>query len=103
MDGTDGAGHQRAVFLRDPVHRLLSAYHSKVQTGMFDKAKGFPIALPKTLDFESFVGHLEEYGVAHVDIDPHILAQSELCGLNETLPFMTFVGDFDNLNEDARR
>jgi len=104
MDGTDGSGYQRAVFLRDPVHRLLSAYTTKVQTGMYKEAnKGYPVALPETISFEAFVDILDEHGVTFTGIDPHIRAQSELCGLNETLPYMSFVGDFDKLDEDARR
>lgn len=93
-DGDDG--WIKAVFLRDPVERLVSAFKSKVQTGYYKDE------YPKDLELEDFVGLLEKNGLDE-STDPHLRPQSLLCGLGETVGQYDFVGHFDNLDLDAHR
>jgi len=86
----------RAVVLRDPADRLLSAYYSKVVRGYYGDL------YPHNLSIADFVSRLEEQGLDE-QTDPHFRPQSYLCGLNETLEQFDVIGDFDNLQEAAER
>jgi len=86
----------RAVVLRDPAERLLSAYYSKVARGYYGNL------YPKNLSLGDFVSRLEEEGL-NEQTDPHFRPQSYLCGLNETLEQFDIIGDFNNLQAAAQR
>lgn len=93
------AGWTKAVFLRDPVARLISAFLSKVQTGYYENADP---AYSKDLSFTAFVDQLEANGVSAAT-EPHLCPQSYLCDLQNTIDHYDVVGDFDNLDADAHK
>jgi hypothetical protein len=89
----------KAVFLRDPIERFVSAYLTKI------KGKNISPETPSwagTQTIGQFVAVLESEGL-HDDIDPHFRLQSSLCGLSETLSQYDFIGFMNNLEEDADR
>lgn len=98
-----GAPWSKAVFLRDPVDRLMSAYLSKLAP---ESRVPFMYRRYPADSFEELVGMLEKTPMDrdnwHVH-DPHIRPQSYICGLDETIERYSFVGFFDDLEGDARR
>jgi len=94
LRGTVANPWVRAVVLRDPADRLLSAYYSKVVRGYYDDL------YPKTMSLEDFVSRLEAEGVTDHS-DPHFRPQSYLCGLNETLEQFDIIGKFEDLEGAA--
>lgn len=96
VDG-DQNGWVRAVFLRDPAERLLSAYRSKVMTGYYKDA-----GYPATLTLAEFVERLNADGLDE-STEPHLRPQSFLCGLKDTIDRYNYVGDFNSLEAGANK
>ena len=112
-----------AVFLRDPVERLLSAYLDKVAVQVVDgrlspKAKNGILAhmintLPDygnlDVSFPAFVERLTMPNATNMPwglgtrTDRHFRPQHLICGLDRTLPYFDFVGRIDDhVYEQAR-
>ena len=115
-----------AVFLRDPVERLLSAYLDKLsigqrKIGVEAKRMGFT---RETFSFETFIEYLSKDIIVSSSsssrnptvncsaseslpglswcTDPHWRPQSFSCGMSEQLSRFDFIGTLDNLEEQSR-
>lgn len=94
----------KAVFIRDPAERLLSAYLNKIKGGGYTQ-KYFHIGQPPyKLNFSEFVDLISVPDTDCSDprglktcTDPHWKPQIMTCGLDYLLPYMDFVGSFDHI------
>jgi len=87
----------KAVFIRNPLDRTLSAFIEKIEKSLQITDEG----LFKGMSFEDFVGYLEKKGVGW-NIDPHFQAQILACGLYKWLPQFQFVGSLDNVSRETK-
>lgn len=96
----------RAVFFRDPVERLLSAYLDK-----FVHRAGYPVRLFGTRDvsLNEFLDFALDPNTdpsiprgLHAHTNPHWRPQMLVGNVGKFLPTMNFVGRFDHLGVDAR-
>jgi hypothetical protein len=105
----------RAVFLRDPAERLLSAYLDKVVKNAYTQrifkigALTDPKETRPILSFGEFVDLLVGNNTRcviptglHTCSDPHWKPQYLTCGLDVTLPLVDFVGNFNHLAEHTK-
>lgn len=85
----------RAVFVRDPVERFVSAYLSKIKAGSYLRDR-----YPANSTTE-MVEMLEKEPIEKAD--PHFRAQSALCNLghDDSVKY-DFIGSFDQLNAHSR-
>jgi len=79
----------KAIFLRDPMTRFVSAYLDKIR-------RHHPNAEMRKISFEEFITKVET-GMK----DTHWNPQSQFYDLDKWLPVMDFVGSFENLAEDT--
>ncbi|XRB17917.1 fucosyltransferase [Pseudoscourfieldia marina] len=80
----------KAIFFRAPVKRFVSGYYDKIQR-----------TTPE-IDLATFVSKLE-HGWHH-NMEVHWKSQCEYVHkCDAILPFINFIGDFDNLANDTRR
>eukprot|EP00934_Nitzschia_sp_Nitz4_P008448 Nitzschia sp. Nitz4//scaffold5_size260463//239997//241394//NITZ4_001030-RA/size260463-processed-gene-0.409-mRNA-1//-1//CDS//3329555484//8438//frame0 len=98
----------KAVFLRNPLERLLSAYMDKIVGSNFSSSK---FNEPVGLSFEEFVNRAIDNSTAsschdpnglNRCTDPHWRPQSMTCGLDHFLPHFDFIGNFDNIAEHSK-
>lgn len=90
----------RAVFLRDPAERLLSAYLDKVEL----KLKGIPEIRAEGRKEESF----SEFTTRIIDTlgektNPHWKPQGQVASLEKFLPCINFIGHFTHLENHGRQ
>eukprot|EP00934_Nitzschia_sp_Nitz4_P009004 Nitzschia sp. Nitz4//scaffold5_size260463//244157//245893//NITZ4_001032-RA/size260463-processed-gene-0.152-mRNA-1//-1//CDS//3329555490//8994//frame0 len=106
----------KAVFLRNPLDRLLSAYFDKI-VGQGYTQKAFKIGRLEdksnrpTLTFQEFVDRVTNTTIP-VDCsdpnglkgctDPHWRPQTMMCGLDYMLPWIDFIGNFDHIAEHTK-
>ena len=80
----------KAIFFRSPVKRFVSGYYDKIQR-----------TAPE-IDLATFVSKVE-HGWHH-KLEVHWKSQCEYVHkCDAILPFINFIGDFDNLSNDTRR
>jgi len=79
----------KAIFLRDPITRFLSAYLDKIR-------RHNPNAEMRKLSFEEFITKVEQ-GLKNRHWNP----QSQFYDLDKWLPVIDFVGSFESLAEDT--
>jgi len=79
----------RAVFIREPAERLLSAYLDKVQRQENITFPEFIEAIAATQDAKAAKGMLKT-------INPHWRSQAFSCGLSHMMPHFNFVASLDN-------
>jgi len=101
----------KAVFFRDPVERLLSAYLDKFVNNNYSKMFVKNITNPSNIiSFPEFVKLFagsnatkcdEGHGV-HTCTDPHWKPQLLTCGLDYWLPQVDFIGTFEHLSEHTK-
>jgi len=96
----------KAVFLRDPAERLLSAYNSKCEEhdGVIEDGGRHCLLYEddRTPAFPEFVADLAEHE-GELNHDPHFALQSAFCGGLESWKF-DFVGNIsDTVNQQVRR
>eukprot|EP00592_Proboscia_alata_P016619 CAMPEP_0194399178 /NCGR_PEP_ID=MMETSP0174-20130528/126515_1 /TAXON_ID=216777 /ORGANISM="Proboscia alata, Strain PI-D3" /LENGTH=754 /DNA_ID=CAMNT_0039195557 /DNA_START=101 /DNA_END=2366 /DNA_ORIENTATION=- len=118
--------YTRAVFLRDPAERLLSAYLDKFKHGAYSKkikeydkvhAKDgqSPFMKGNKISFQEFVNTLSHPVVLnskscmgkgviglHKCTDVHWRSQKKICGLDGMLPLYDFVGDFAKIGNHSK-
>jgi Sulfotransferase family len=103
----------RAVFLRDPAERLLSAYLDKfvknAYTQRIFKIGNLTDPNRPRLTFGEFADLVAVNNTRcaiptglHTCSDPHWKPQYLTCGLDVTLPLVDFVGNFNHLAEHTR-
>jgi hypothetical protein len=110
----------KAVFIRDPAERLLSAYRDKIEKRRYTK-KHFGIdrkrddGSDEPLNFTEFV-HLvtDATSMLHLEVrprqrrglswytEPHWAPQLFTCGLETTFPLYDFVGNLDFLAQHTK-
>jgi len=99
----------KAVFLRDPAERFLSAYLDKIQN--MDKYRH----IPPNMTFAEFVDFVDQPNATCEEdrknrnrrgltwcTDPHWRPQAFSCGLWELLPHFDFVGNINNADLATR-
>jgi len=104
----------KAVFLREPAERLLSAYQDKVVKHAFTQHHfkidtQSPPETRKILSFEEFVNLVMEPndnckspGGLDVCSDPHWKPQTLTCGLDYLLPHYDFIGNFHHVSPQTK-
>ncbi|MEN0006381.1 MAG: sulfotransferase family protein [Bacteroidota bacterium] len=99
----------KAVFLRDPAERLLSAYLDKVNKGTYVMKKILKSELD-SIPFREFVDFaidsnqdLRSRRGLHQRTDPHWKPQYLLSNLYKFMPCINYIGHFSNLYEDTKR
>lgn len=103
----------KAVFFRNPLERLASAYEDKVVRNGYTQ-KIFKIGDKQnqtTLSFGQFVEKItatdklsecrDPTGLSACT-DPHWMPQMMMCGLNHLLPKFNFIGSFDHIAEHTK-
>jgi len=104
----------KAVFLRDPAERFLSAYLDKIQNKK-KSWRNIKSTTPMNITFADFVDYVGEGNVTCQEnmtessqmgmtwcMDPHWRPQAWSCGLWELLPHFDFVGSIDSADRAAR-
>jgi len=91
--------YRRAVFLRDPASRLLSAYLDK-----FVNEKIGGVGLPGNITFQQMINYLEEMSTPEEvrQYDTHWRPQLVQCNLEKFLPLFDIIGSQENLSQHAR-
>jgi len=101
----------KAVFLRNPAERFLSAYLDKVENSKLSWLRGMP-----NMTFADFVNFVDDHNVTCQEdrtgpltqvgmtwcMDPHWRPQTWSCGLWELLPHFDFVGSLDSTDRATR-
>lgn len=109
----------KAVFVRNPYERLLSAYTDKIlRKGFTQKHFGIgnrsaPVEERPILSFAQFVDLVTDNTTEAVMsckdprglkacTDPHWKQQTMMCGLDHLLPHFDFIGNFDHIAEHSK-
>ena len=99
----------KAVFFRDPVERLLSAYLNKIENGSYITKRLFN-AGAGDISFDQFVEIVADNNKQadnprglHNNTDPHWKPQYLTSNIEKFMPCINFIGDFANLQNDSRR
>ena len=100
----------KAVFLRDPLTRLLSAYLDKfVLAPKRGLAANYGVKhFGSSMSFETFIDAIASnitdkaspYGL-HLGTNPHWKPQRYQCSLEKFLPVFSFIGRYENIREHA--
>lgn len=105
----------RAVFLRNPLDRFLSAYMDKIvgqaytqkifKIGDLDEhgrpVLTFPEFVEKVSNFSTISQFADPMGLK-ASTDPHWKPQIMTCGLDYWLPQVDFIGNFDHIAEHTK-
>jgi hypothetical protein len=111
----------KAMFIRDPAERLLSAYNDKLTTtaigetwfhvkngtdGHFKEINGVERYVMSFRQFVELVA-LNNTDMAdprglHGRTDPHWRPQTMMCGMDYMLPHLDFIGSFEHVGEHTR-
>jgi len=102
----------KAVFLRNPAERFLSAYLDKVENSELSWLRAMP-----NMTFAEFVNFVDDHNVTCQEdrsqgpltqvgmtwcMDPHWRPQTWSCGLWELLPHFDFVGSLDSADRATK-
>ena len=102
----------KAVFLRDPLTRLLSAYLDKFvlspKRGMHANYAIKHFGKKKAMNFSDFVNEIAKNDTnraspagLHLGTNPHWKPQRFQCSLEKFLPVFSFVGRYEHIREHA--
>lgn len=87
----------RAILIREPAERLLSAYLDKVQ----NKPKLFGMEKGEKVSFELFINSLQSDNWWFTD--PHWRPQAYSCGIGHDITSMDFVGSLDKVGLHTKK
>ena len=115
----------KAIFIRNPAERLLSAYNDKGRKVKFthqffgaynngtegemkqEENKNNSYYVPTFHEFVNLVTYnnsndLKDPRGVHGKIDPHWQPQSMMCGMDYLLPYLDFIGNFNYIAEHTK-
>lgn len=94
----------KALFVRDPMERLLSGYLDKCRTPVSARYDGH-CPFDEEVSFEKFAKHIFSQGSSSkglASLDEHWRPQYLNCNLEEWLPYYQFQGNFSHLREHSK-